>query len=128
MTEVINAVNAYRAEKGLPAYTVNPRLAQAAQRHANDMACNKLSAHTGSDGSTPQTRVAATGYTCQSVAENVYTSNSSVHRTGRRQLVDQRYSRCHNSQNLLSTTFTEIGVGYAFFDNYGFYVIVFAKP
>jgi hypothetical protein len=30
--------------------------------------------------------------------------------------------------NLLSTVFTEVGVGYAFFDNFGFYVIVFAAP
>ncbi|HEX5944199.1 MAG TPA: NBR1-Ig-like domain-containing protein, partial [Anaerolineales bacterium] len=52
LTEVINAVNAYRAQKGLPAYTVNTQLAQAAQRHANDIACHKLYVHTGTDGST----------------------------------------------------------------------------
>jgi len=28
----------------------------------------------------------------------------------------------------VSTTFTKIGVGYSFFDNYGFYALVFAKP
>jgi hypothetical protein len=28
----------------------------------------------------------------------------------------------------VSTTFTEIGVGYSFFDNYGFYALVFARP
>jgi uncharacterized protein YkwD len=33
----------------------------------------------------------------------------------------------HN-QNLLSTTYTEIGVGYSFFDNFGFYALVFAAP
>jgi len=58
LTQVITAVNAYRATKGLPPYTVNPLLAQAAQRHANDIACHKLYVHTGSDGSTPQSRVA----------------------------------------------------------------------
>src|SRR5215207_5835448 len=71
LTEVITAVNAYRTQKGLPPYTVNAQLAQAAQRHANDIACHKLYVHTGSDGSTAQTRVAATGYVAKSVSENV---------------------------------------------------------
>jgi hypothetical protein len=57
LTQVINAVNSYRATKSLPPYTVNQLLAQAAQRHANDIACHMLYVHTGSDGSTPQTRV-----------------------------------------------------------------------
>jgi uncharacterized protein YkwD len=33
----------------------------------------------------------------------------------------------HN-QNLLSSTFTEIGIGYSFFDNFGYYVLVFGVP
>jgi uncharacterized protein YkwD len=35
---------------------------KAAQSHANDMACNQLFGHTGSDGSTVASRVAASGY------------------------------------------------------------------
>ena len=42
LTEVITALNAYRAQKGLPVYTVNAKLAEAAQRHANDIACHKI--------------------------------------------------------------------------------------
>ena len=30
--------------------------------------------------------------------------------------------------NLLSDTYIDIGVGYAFFNNYGYYVVVFATP
>ncbi|HXQ38819.1 MAG TPA: CAP domain-containing protein, partial [Anaerolineales bacterium] len=33
----------------------------------------------------------------------------------------------HN-ENLLSNIYTEIGVGYSFFGNFGYYVIVFAAP
>jgi uncharacterized protein YkwD len=33
-----------------------------------------------------------------------------------------------HGQNLVSTTFTQIGVGYSLFDNYGFYALVFAQP
>src|SRR5512138_2465263 len=128
LAEVISEVNAYRAEKGLKPYTVNPKLAQAAQKYAGDMACNKLSAHTGSDNSTPQTRVTATGYTASSVAENVHTSTPPFTGEGVVNFWATDTADANNNQNLLSTTFTEIGVGYASFNNSGYYVIVFAKP
>ncbi len=125
---VISAVNAYRAQNNLPPYTVNPLLAQAAQSHAIDMACNNLFGHGGSDGSTPQSRIKAAGYVAVDVSENVYgsyppLSGQDVVNWWRNDQTDIR----HN-QNLLSTTFTEIGIGYAFFGNYGYYVIDFAKP
>jgi uncharacterized protein YkwD len=128
LTETITAINTYRAQNGRPAYTINPLLAQAAQRHANDIACNHLFVHTGSDGSTPQTRVAATGYIASSISENVNGNNPPF--TGQEVLnwwINDKGDVRHG-QNLLSTTFTEIGVGYSFFEDYGFYVIVFAKP
>ncbi len=126
--DVIKAVNAYRAQNGKTAYTVSPLLAQAAQLHANDMACNNLFTHAGSDGSTPQTRVAATGYVAVDVSENVYGSYPPL--TGQDVVnwwMNDKTDIRHN-ENLLSTTFIEIGIGYAFFNNYGYYVIVFAKP
>ena len=128
LMEAIKAVNDYRKEQSLPAYTVNPLLARAAQKQAMDMACNHLSAHTGSDGSTPQSRVAATGYVASSVAENVYGSNPAFTGSGAVNWWITDASDPNNNQNLLSTTFTEIGIGYAAFDNSGYYVIVFAKP
>jgi len=128
LTETINALNAYRSQNGLPAYTVNSLLAQAAQAHANDMACNNLFVHTGSDGSTQESRVAATGYIASSMSENVYGSYPPL--TGQGVVswwaTDQTDPR-HN-QNLLSNIYTEIGVGYSFFNNFGYYVLVFAKP
>ena len=41
----------------------DPRLAAAAQRHANDMLKTGVDGHTGSDGSSPQVRIADAGYT-----------------------------------------------------------------
>jgi uncharacterized protein YkwD len=41
----------------------DPRLTAAAQRHANDMLRNGLGGHVGSDGSSPQSRIADSGYT-----------------------------------------------------------------
>jgi uncharacterized protein YkwD len=125
---VVTAINAYRAQNGLAAQPVNARLSQAAQAHANDMACNNLFVHTGSDGSTPETRVAAAGYSASDVSENVYGSYPPL--TGEGAVnwwaADQTDPR-HN-ENLLTTKYIEIGVGYAFFDNFGYYVVVFATP
>lgn len=128
LTEVINAVNAYRAQRGLPAYTVNTQLAQAAQRHANDIACHKLYVHTGTDGSTAQSRVRDSGYVAKSVSENV---NGNFPPLSGQEVVNwwiNDRSDPRHGQNLLSTTFTQIGVGYSFFDDYGFYALVFAQP
>jgi uncharacterized protein YkwD len=128
LTQVITAVNSYRATKGLPPYTVNALLTQAAQRHANDIACHKLYVHTGSDGSTPQSRVKDTGYIARSVSENV---NGNYPPFDGQTVVNwwiNDKTDLRHGQNLVSTTFTEIGVGYSFFENYGFYALVFAKP
>ena len=40
----------------------DPGLTAAAQRHANDMLRNGVGSHTGSDGSSPQSRIADAGY------------------------------------------------------------------
>jgi uncharacterized protein YkwD len=112
----------------LPAYTVNTQLTQAAQRHANDIACHKLYVHTGTDGSTAQSRVRDSGYVAKSVSENV---NGNYPPLDGEAVVNwwiNDKGDLRHGQNLVSTTFTQIGVGYSFFDNYGFYVLVFAQP
>jgi len=128
LTETINAINAYRAKNGLPDYVVNTSLVRAAQAHANDMACNNLFVHTGSDGSTPESRVAATGYVAANVSENVYGSYPPLTGEGAVNWWATDKTDPRHNQNLLSTTFTEIGAGYSFFNNYGYYVLVFATP
>ncbi len=126
--QVAAAINAYRAENSLSAYNVNAQLREAAQAHANDMACNQLFVHNGSDGSTPQTRVATSGYAASFVTENVYGSYPPL-------TADEFVTWWKNDKtdpnhnlNLISTQYNEIGVGYAFFDNFGYYVVVFATP
>jgi uncharacterized protein YkwD len=128
VSEVVVAINAYRAQSGVAAYAVNTRLTEAAQAHANDMACNQLFFHNGSNGSTPQTRVATSGYAASAVTENVYGSYPPLNGQGAVNwwMTDQT-DTTHNT-NLISTRYTEIGVGYSFFNNFGYYVVVFAKP
>jgi uncharacterized protein YkwD len=128
LTETINAINTYRSQNGLPSYSVNSLLARAAQAHANDIACNNLFVHTGSDNSTPQTRIAATGYVASSLSENVYGSYPPLNGQGVVSWWATDKTDLNHNKNLLSSTFTEIGVGYAFFDNFGYYVLVFAAP
>jgi uncharacterized protein YkwD len=128
VNDVIKAVNAYRAESGMPAYKVNLQLVRAAQAHANDMACNNLFVHTGSNGSTIESRVAASGYTAAYVSENVYGSYPPLSGQGAVDWWKNDKTDLRHNLNLVSDTFIEIGVGYAFYNNYGYYVIVFATP
>ena len=126
LLQVINAVNTYRAQNGLPSYVVNAQLAKAAQAHANDMACNNLTSDIGSNSSTVASRITASGYKAAFSGQNIYYSNPPV--TGQ----DAVNSWINNSDtkvklNLVSDTFIDIGVGYASFNNTGYYVIVFAS-
>lgn len=126
--QLAKAINDYRAQNGLPAYTVNAQLSEAAQAHAADMACNQLFSHNGSNGSKPQTRVAASDYAASSVTENVYGSYPPL--TPQQVVLwwqtDQ--TDTNHNKNLLSNKYQEIGIGYAFFNNFGYYVVVFATP
>jgi uncharacterized protein YkwD len=128
VSDVVAAINAYRSQNGLPAYTSNDDLARAAQSHSADMACNNLFVHTGSDGSTPSSRVSAAGFAATAVTENVYGSYPplSGHDVVSWWATDQ--SDPNHNLNLISTTYKEIGVGYAFFGNYGYFTVVFAAP
>lgn len=126
--QVAKAINDYRAQNGLPAYAVNAQLSEAAQAHAADMACNQLFYHKGSNGSTPQTRVAASGYAASSVTENVYGSYPPL--TPEQVVLWWQTDKTdtNHNKNLLSSKYKEIGIGYAFFNNFGYYVVVFAAP
>ncbi|MFF4447880.1 CAP domain-containing protein [Streptomyces sp. NPDC001502] len=60
--EILALVNTEREKAGCDPLTVDPRLAAAAQAHADDMAANGLTAHDGSDGSTALSRMEKAGY------------------------------------------------------------------
>jgi uncharacterized protein YkwD len=70
--EIVNLINNARTSAGLPALTVDSRLASAAQNHSIDMACFSLLSHSGSDHSTPQQRIAAAGYGATYSEEMIY--------------------------------------------------------
>ncbi|HSJ89712.1 MAG TPA: CAP domain-containing protein [Anaerolineales bacterium] len=128
ISETIDAINAYRAENGLPPYNVNSLLSKAAQSHANDMACNNLFGHTGSNGSTIQSRVTDAGYVYSSVTENVYGSYPPLSGGGVVNWWKNDKTDLRHNLNLISDTFVDVGVGYSFFNNYGYYVVLFGTP
>lgn len=66
-------INQVRAAAGLRPLTLDPSLAEAAKAHAADLAARDAISHYGRDGSTPDKRVAATGYDAVITGENVAT-------------------------------------------------------
>jgi len=128
ITDTLNAINAYRAQSGLPPYNVNSNLSRAAQSHANDMACNNLFTHTGSNGSTIQSRVSDAGYVFSFVTENVYGSYPPLTGQGVVNWWINDQTDLNHNLNLVSDTYIDIGIGYSFYNNYGYYVVVFGTP
>ena len=63
MGALLTLVNQARHDNALPPYALTQHLLGiAAQRHADDLAANQASSHTGSDGTTPERRAADAGY------------------------------------------------------------------
>lgn len=126
---VLELINDERQDQGLPAYTTDSRLRSAALVHATDMACNDFFSHTGSDGSSPADRVSAQGYSWSSVGENIYAGSGSY---GSPSSAFQGWMNSPGHRaNILSSTFTQIGVGYVYFADSqyrNYYVTVFATP
>jgi len=108
-------VNKARLDEGLAPYGFSTLLVTAAQRHADDLAAHQIWSHTGSDGSTPRQRVAEAGYAAWTwnsgeliVGENFWTGYGSIEDALAFFLEDPPHR-----DNLLSTTYREIGIGVA---------------
>ncbi|OBH60064.1 secretion protein [Mycobacterium sp. E2479] len=56
----------------------DPRLAEAAQRHADDMLRSGVNGHIGSDGSSPQARITDAGYRSRYSGEIVFWGTGSA--------------------------------------------------
>jgi uncharacterized protein YkwD len=111
-TEVIRLVNVERTNAGLGSLASQAQLTQAAQRHSIDMGCNFFLSHTGSDGSDPFDRIDASGYYWYTAGENVaggYSTPAAV--------VTAWMNSAGHRANILSTDFTEIGIGYIYNPN-----------
>ncbi len=67
---LLDAHNAERAHRGLPAYRWDERLGRAAQAHAEHMAARGILAHSGIGDGEPWDRMEQAGYRWSNAAEN----------------------------------------------------------
>lgn len=85
----------------------DPRLAAAAQRHANDMLAHGLDGHVGSDGSSPQARIKGAGYRARRTGEIVFWGTGSA-MTAREALDTWMASPPHRAI-ILNCSYTAVG-------------------
>ncbi|MBN1955540.1 MAG: hypothetical protein JW900_10895 [Anaerolineae bacterium] len=115
--------------EGLAPYGWSGRLADSAQRHADDLALHGLSSHIGSDGSTKEQRVADALYFAWGdgafVGENYWVGGGSVQDAFGWFMNDPAHR-----ENILSEQFREVGIAAAVgADGQNYYVLDFgARP
>lgn len=106
---IAELVNAARSDEGLAPLALADELTRAARRHSLDMATHGLFDHVGSDGSQPDERMSEAGYAWHACGENIgagYTSPEDV--------VAAWMSSDGHRCAILSDTFRDMGVGYAY--------------
>ncbi len=106
--DVAALTNENRTERGLPALSVNPLLAKAAQLKAEDMAENSYYAHISPDGKSPLYWLNRVGYAYLNAGENLV-----IDRTTSEDAVDAWMGSKDHRENILRPQFTEMGVGVA---------------
>lgn len=111
--EIVQLINSARTDAGLQALVISAQLAAAAQSHSIDMACHSLLSHTGSDASSIQQRIAASGYASTYSLEMIYGGYGAYPLTAFTWWMNDP---THNAV-IFNTSITEIGAGYAFVED-----------
>ncbi|MEB3355325.1 MAG: CAP domain-containing protein [Synechococcales bacterium] len=109
VNKILELTNLRRSESGLNPLTLNPNLSNAAQIHSEDMAIADFFSHTGSNGSSPFERIAASGYDYGIAAENIAAGFSTPEG-----VVDGWMNSPGHRANILNPMLKEIGIGYYF--------------
>lgn len=122
---LVDAVNALRAQYGLPPYQVNPSLMTAAQLHSEWAAGAGYHSHAGPDGSRPRDRAIQQGYGSGAtvyVSENIYWSSANP--TNATAVNWWTNSPIH-FQGMTSDFYLEIGAGVAYNGSAGYFTLMF---
>ncbi len=122
--QLINLINAERSSRGLATLSRSDLLMQVAEAHSQDMVDRNFFDHTNPDGLGPGERLTNAGYNWITWGETIgggYTTPEAM------------FNGWMNSDPhraiLLSTNYTEIGIGYVAGGTYGHYwTAVFARP
>ena len=109
--EVLDRINAIRADRRLPELSLRIELAGVARAHSRDMAEHNFFDHANPSGSRPAGRVRAAGVRFKGVAENI-TMNNNPETPADQAVRDWMDSPGHR-RNILDAAFLETGVGMA---------------
>lgn len=115
-------VNAERAAAGRPPLVLDPRLNEAAQKHAEDMLLRSYYNHFSPEKTTPADRARKNGYVPHIVAENIARGPFTVDEV----MDDWMLSREHRG-NLLHPAFRDLGVGIAVGKNSVGYTVLWVQ-
>ena len=111
--EVIRLVNEIRAENGLKPLTANWELSRIARYKSEDMSDNRYFSHTSPTYGTPFQMIKAFGLSYRSAGENIaygYGTPAAV--------VNGWMNSSGHRANILTASYTQIGVGYCASGNY----------
>ena len=107
--DLLARINNLRAQHGLPSYSINGALTNAAQQQAQWIVDTGTIAHTHPDGSGPRTRALAAGYPSPLIGENIYGGTNA---TSADAWVFWINSPIHY-QGLVNPAYQEVGIGIA---------------
>ena len=127
VNELVTLINNARTSNGLHALSVNQKLVTAANVHTKDMLCKNFLGHTGSDNSTPQSRVTAQGYTASLVVEDIYALTTASQQSAFNWWINTPEGRA----DILNPAVTEFGIAYGARQESmlgAYFVMVSAKP
>ncbi|WP_406208941.1 CAP domain-containing protein [Kitasatospora sp. NBC_01560] len=121
--QVVDLVNAQRAQNGCGPLTAEPRLAAAAQGHSEDMANRNYFDHASPEGYHADHRIEATGYRWSSWGENIARGQKDP-----AAVMDAWMNSPGHRANILNCSFKQIGVGVRTGSGGPWWTQVFAVP
>jgi uncharacterized protein YkwD len=107
-SELLTATNNQREQNGAGDLALNSKLGAAAQTKANDMVARNYWSHNTPDGQEPWVFVQSSGYSYLKAGENLAYGFLTSDKT-----IDGWMNSPSHRENLLDTSFTEVGFGYA---------------
>ncbi|TDL31035.1 SafA/ExsA family spore coat assembly protein [Jeotgalibacillus sp. S-D1] len=114
--EVVRLVNQERAENGLQPLKSNWELSRVARFKSEDMRDANFFSHTSPTYGSPHQMIRDFGVTYNSSGENIAAGQTSA-----QAVVDAWMNSTGHRQNILSSSYTHMGVGYAKGGSYGHY-------
>jgi uncharacterized protein YkwD len=127
--EMLTYINDERDARDLIPLAPSNSLHAVAQGHSNDMVAENFLSHTGSDESTPQTRVERAVGEARYIGENAGAGFRTI------EIAHEKFMDSdENKKNILSPDATQIGIGFAFGDEENTYkdgvyiTIIFFDP